>query len=203
MIVLFVLWNFAQWFRDTNSHAAAAKGQDAFQHQKYDVAASAYGKANAIAPTPQNAFNLGTSQIAAGKREEGASTLAKAMNDPSLRADALYNRGNSALDAKAWDYAIRDYAAALRLRPGDPRAKRNLEIALARKAMQQQQSSSNGKQQGGSSGRQEKPRPQQPAPAAQQKNDNAEALLRAVQQQETEEQQRMRRAGRERVRVGW
>jgi tetratricopeptide (TPR) repeat protein len=203
MIVLFVLWNLAQWLRDTNSHAAAAKGQAAYQHQKYDAAASAYGKANAIAPTPQNAFNLGTAQIASGKREEGASTLQKAMNDPSLRADALYNRGNSALEAKAYDYAIRDYAAALRLRPSDPRAKRNLEIALAHKAMQQKQPSSNGKQQGGSGGQQQKQQPRQPTPAAQQKNDNAEALLRAVQQQETEEQQRMRRAGRERVRVGW
>src|SRR6266702_1912229 len=145
-----LIWNFAQWLRDTNSHAAAARGADAYKHQKYDAAANAYGKANAIAPNPQNAFNLGTAQIAAGHREEGASTLAKAMNDRSLRADALYNRGNSALEAKAYDYAVRDYAGVLRLRPGDARAKRNLEIALARKTMQQQ-SSSSGKQQGGSS----------------------------------------------------
>ena len=201
MIALLLLWNLAQWLRDTNSHAAAAKGQTAYQHQKYDAAAAAYGKANAIAPTPLNAFNLGTAQIAAGKREEGASTLAKAMKGPAVRADALYNRGNSALEAKAYDYAIRDYADALRLRPGDVRAKRNLEIALARKAMQQS-SSSNGKQKGGGGAQQQK-QPQQPQSSAKKDEMNAENLLRAVQQQESEEQQRMRRAGRDRVRVGW
>ena len=199
---LFTLWNLAQWLRDTNSHAAAAHGQKAYAQRKYDDATAAYGKANALAPTAANAFNLGTAQIAAGKREEGASTLLKAMNEPALRADALYNRGNSALEAKAYDYAVRDYAEALRLRPSDARAKRNLEIALARKSMQQQ--SSSGKQKNGAGGAsQQKPQPRQPAPSAQKSSDNTDALLRAVQQQESEEQQRMRKAGRERVRVGW
>src|SRR5207249_3296931 len=85
--------------------------------------------------TPQRAFNLGTAQIAAGNREQGSSTLARAMENPGLRADALFNRGNSALAANAFDYAIHDYVEALKLHPKDPGAKRNLEIALAKKLL--------------------------------------------------------------------
>ena len=104
------------------------------------IAASdnAFAQANAFKPTPANAFNLGTAQLANGKREEGSATLAHAMNDRALRADALYNRGNSALAANAYDYAIRDYIETLKLRPIDAKAKRNLEIALQKKQAMQQ-----------------------------------------------------------------
>jgi tetratricopeptide (TPR) repeat protein len=50
--------------------------------------------------------------------------------DPALRADALFNRGNSALAAQAFGHAVRDYVDVLKLRPDHAAAKRNLEIAL-------------------------------------------------------------------------
>src|SRR5712692_4022388 len=126
ILALLLAWNLPLWWRGTNSHAATARGTTAFARQKYDAAAASFRKANAIAPSSSHAFNLGTSEVAAGQRERGSSTLEQAMRDPSLRADALFNRGNSALAANAWDYAIRDYTAALRLRPADAAAKRNL-----------------------------------------------------------------------------
>jgi tetratricopeptide (TPR) repeat protein len=194
----------AQLTRETNSHAANARGTKQFAAKKYADAQKSFATATEIAPSPSRAFNLGTSQIAAGNREAGSSTIAKALADPSLRPDALFNRGNSALASSAYDYAIRDYSETLRLRPSDAAAKRNLEIAIRRKqAMQQQQGDSGGNQP--NSGQQPKPQPsQQQGNQQTPKNDpSAEALLRSVQQQEQEELARMHRPSRERLHVGW
>src|SRR3954452_8287571 len=141
ILLLVTLPLIDRFTRETNSHAATARGVKQFAAKKYAEAQQSFATATSIAPSPARAFNLGTSQIAAGNREGGSSTIAKALADPLLRADALFNRGNSALAANAFDYAIRDYTDTLRLRPSDADAKRNLEIALRRKqAMQKQQS---------------------------------------------------------------
>jgi tetratricopeptide (TPR) repeat protein len=202
-ILLFITLPFFDRFtRAKNSHAATARGVTQFEQKKYADAQKSFATSESIAATPARAFNLGTSQIAAGNREAGSSTIAKALADPSLRADALFNRGNSALSANAFDYAIRDYTDALRIRPSDAAAKRNLEIALRRKqAVQNQQSGGSGSQHDRGAQPQQKP---QPAGAQQPKNDpNAEGLLRSVQQQEQEELARMHRPSRERLHVGW
>ena len=130
--VLLLAWNLAQLWRDTNSHAATARGVKAFQKQKYSDAAGSFAMANKIAPTPQRAFNLGTAQIAAGNREQGSSTLARAMENPGLRADALFNRGNSALAANAFDYAIHDYVEALKPCSASPAARVTISRVLLR-----------------------------------------------------------------------
>ncbi len=209
MIVLAFLlsWNLSQWWRDTNSHAASLRGSKQYVAGKFDEAAAQFGRATGIAPSPLRQFNLGTAQVAAGHGEVGASTLEKAMTDVQLRPAALFNRGNGALEAKAWDYAIRDYTAALRLRPQDRAAKRNLEIALRRKEEQQRQQQQGGNgQQGPGSKPQPQPKPgagQAPSQAQTKGDPNAEALLRSVQQQEQEELARMHKPQPERVHVGW
>jgi tetratricopeptide (TPR) repeat protein len=198
--------DLARLWRDTNSHAATARGVKQFTEKKYAEAQKSFATPSSIAPTPARSFNLGTSQIAAGNREAGSSTIAKALADPALRADALFNRGNSALAANAFDYAIRDYSDTLRLNPSETAAKRNLEIALRRKqAMQKQQGGGNGSQKDQGPQPQQKPQPSPQQGGAQQpKSDpNVEGLLRSVQQQEQEELARMHRPSRERVHVGW
>jgi tetratricopeptide (TPR) repeat protein len=206
-ILLLLTLPFADRFtRETNSRAATARGVKQFTEKKYAEAQKSFATATSIASTPARAFNLGTSQIAAGNREAGSSTIAKALADPSLRADALFNRGNSALSASAFDYAIRDYTDALRIRPNDADTKRNLEIALRRKqAMQKQQGGGSGSQQDRGPEPQQKPQPSPQAGGQQQpKNDpNVDGLLRSVQQQEQEELARMHRPSRERLHVGW
>jgi tetratricopeptide (TPR) repeat protein len=191
--------------RETNSHAAASRGVKQFAEKKYALAQKSFATAAAVAPSPLRAFNLGTSQIAAGNREAGSSTIAAALADPSLRADGLFNRGNSALAANAFDYAIRDYSQTLRIRPSDGAAKRNLEIALRRKqAMQKQQGGGNGSQEDRGPQPQQKPQPSPQDGRQQPRSDpNADALLRSVQQQEQEELARMHRPARERLHVGW
>ena len=202
-VVILLAVSIAPFLRDSNSHAAATRGAKAYAASKYTEAVTAYAKAQQLAPSARGAFNLGTAQIAAGERERGSTTLSEAIKDPSLRADALFNRGNSALAAKAFDHAARDYIETLKLRPNDLAAKRNLEIALNRQ--QQQQNASSGQQ------NQQQPQNQQKKQqqtASQGKKEpkagdiDLEALLRSVQQQEQEELRRMKtRAGE--AKVGW
>lgn len=197
------LWQ--QVAQPTNSKAAASRGVMAWERQQYSEAASEFGAAATARASAQNFFNLGTAQVAAGQRAEGSATLAKAMSEPSLRAGAFFNRGNSALAANAYDHAVRDYTDALKLVPGDRDAKRNLEIALRRKQSEQQQQQRSGANQPPPPAPQPKSSPQpDPAQGQQEQGEaDAEALLRSVQQQEQEELARMKRARRDSRRVGW
>ena len=189
--------NLAQLWRDTNSHAANARGVKAYNAKKYDDAVKAFGKEKASSVAT---FNQGTAQVAAGQREAGAATLTKVTTDAKLKSDAFFNRGFSALAAKAYDYAIHDFTEALKANPADGAAKRNLEIALAKKAQQQ---SSGGNKNQGPGGRAPQPQPQ-PSQQPREKTDpNSEALLRSVQEQEQEELSRMHRSKSDRARVGW
>jgi tetratricopeptide (TPR) repeat protein len=195
----------APLLRDTNSRAAASRAMKAYAKRDYPSAVKGFATAGGIAPSPLRDFDLGTAQIAAGVREAGATVVTRALRDASLREPALFNRGNAALASSAFDYAIRDYIAALRLQPGDAAAKRNLEIALRRKAQQEQQQKNPD-----SGGGQKNPAPKpQPSPAAQngqpqpKGNTDRDALLRSVQQQEQEELQRMRARRAVTGHVGW
>jgi len=187
------------WWRETNSHAASRHAASAYEKNEYAAAEESYGRARQLAPSPRGTFNLGTSQIAAGHREQGSTTLAEATRDPALRADALYNRGNSALAAKSYDHAVHDYIDALRADPNHAAAKRNLEIALSRRESARRTG-------GGKQDQKGKSKPRQPSPAEKQKakdgQPDLEALLRSVQQQEQEELRRMRGKAAE-GRVGW
>ena len=193
--------------RETNSHSATERGVKAYQQKQYAASAKSFAAARAASPSPARAFNLGTAQIAAGDRENGAATLSSSMVDRSLRPSALFNRGNGALASNAFESAIRDYTEALRLSPGYGPAKRNLEIALARKqSAQQSQSGRDRNPQGGQP--QQNRGPKTPGPGKdrddQMRSDtDADALLRSVQQQEQEELRRMRAQKREGKRVGW
>jgi tetratricopeptide (TPR) repeat protein len=195
LLMLTSLWG------EVSSRIASSRGAKAFEQKEYKKAVDEFRRAQELAPSPQNAFNLGTAEIAAGQREQGSATLAAAIQDPALRADALYNRGNSALAAKAHDHAIRDYADALRANPNYAAAKRNLEIALQRREQQRRNASASGQrsQQGQSQSQQQAPAQGQQQPKGQL---DLEALLRSVQQQEADELRRMKGKAGE-ARVGW
>lgn len=191
-------------WRETNSHAAAQRGTTQYSAKHYDESAKSFARSDHLSPSPAAAFNLGTAQIAAGKTTEGSATLGRAMKDPSLRADSFFNRGNSALKSKAYEYAIRDYVEALKLRPHDGPAKRNLEIALEQLQSQRRSAAGRqGQQQPSPSNRQQSRKAPPAGSKENQQQSDAEALLRSVQQQEQEELQRMKRAKGESVRVGW
>ncbi len=207
VILLLALSPAALWqriWRPTNSYAASHRGTAQYSAKQYEQSEKSFNDSDRLAPSAKSAFNLGTAEIAAGKSSEGSATLARAMKDPSLRPDTFFNRGNSALQSKAYEYAIRDYVESLKLRPNDAGAKRNLEIAL--RQLQSQRQSAGGNQ----SKTQPSPSPQndQKAPSAGAQDEkpqesDAEALLRSVQQQEQEELRRMKRARAGSTRVGW
>jgi tetratricopeptide (TPR) repeat protein len=205
--VLLAAIGVSEFIRESNSHASAKRGADAYAKKQFSEAVQYFARAHDIAPSPQSAFNLGTAEIAAARRDQGSARMGEAIHDPSLRADAFFNRGNSALAAKALDHAIRDYQDALRANPRHAAAKRNLEIALQRRAQQQRAGSGGQQNQQGRS-----PNPQQQQPQQQQQQGgrqqqqagqpDLDALLRSVQQQEQEELRRMKGAAAE-GRVGW
>ena len=198
--VMLVALAAPSWWRETNSHASSARGTRSFEKKKYSDAAKAFGRAQQLAPSPRNAFNLGTAEIAAGNHEQGSTHMADAIADPALRADALFNRGYSALEAKAYDHAVRDFADALRTNPNHAAAKRNLEIALSHK--QNQRPVPGGKPgQKGQNQQQPQPQPQGQKPG-QASQPDLETLLRSVQQQEQEELRHMKGRPAE-GRVGW
>ena len=198
------LWDRIE--RDTISYLETARGVGQFKKEQYGPSSASFKKAGTASPSPAHSFNLGTAEVASGDREGGSAALGEAMKDPALHADALYNRGTSALAAKSYDHAVRDFSESLRLRPANPAAKRNLEIALRRKEEAERDKSAN---QNGGKGDQQKPEPRPQGgmknqDQAQPKSDpSIEALLRAVQQQEQEELSRMHRANPERKRLGW
>lgn len=205
-ILLLLAVSLPSWWHETNSHAAAGRGAKAYEKKQYAAAVKAYADAQQLAPSKRGAFNLGTAEIAAGQREQGSTQLAEAIKDPALRADAYFNRGNSALAAKALDHAVQDYIAALKANPGHAGAKRNLEIALMRRRQQQQQQQQGASGKQDQKGQQNQQQQQKPSPQGQQQPQpgqvDMEALLRSVQQQEQEELRRMKAKALEGP-VGW
>jgi len=192
------------FWRETSSRAASERGMQAYGKKEYAQAAQAFARAHELAPTPQSAFNLGTARIAAGDREQGSAALEQAIQDPALRADAYFNRGNSALASKALDHAVRDYVEALKANPNHAAAKRNLEIALHKREQERRNASASAEKQQ-QQGQQPQPRPQAAGGQQQPKPGQVDhdALLRSVQQQELDELRRMRGKAAGEGRVGW
>ena len=82
-------------------------------------------------------FNEAVAQAKAGKAPEAIeafTALSREKND--LGFESHYNLGNALLGAQQLPGAVAAYRDALRLRPEDARARRNLEIALQK--LQQQ-----------------------------------------------------------------
>ena len=206
-LALLLAVSLPAWWQETSSYFAARRGAKAYEAKQYAEAVKEFAEAQRLAPSSRGAFNLGTAEIANGQREQGSAQLTEAIKDPSLRADAYFNRGNSALAAKALDHAVSDYIAALKANPNHQAAKRNLEIALMRRREQQQQQQQGAKGQQDQKGQsQQKPQQQQPSADGKQQPQpgqvDLEALLRSVQQQEQEELRRMKGQAQEGP-VGW
>lgn len=195
---------FAPLMRESNSAARVHRGIEQYEKKQHQQALQAFEEASKLRPNPLASFNLGTARVAAGQFVDGAQLLTRSLEEESIRPDAYYNRGNSALAANALDYAIRDYEAALKLRPSDQNAKRNLEIALLRKQAAQRPRPQPDQQ---PSPQQPDQQEEQPSPGdnegEQTQQADAESLLRSVEQQEREELSRMHRARGDQRRVGW
>ena len=191
------------------------------------AALAAFEKARQARPTPATRFNEAVAQAKAGKAPEAIETftaLSRETND--LGFESHYNLGNALLGAQQFPGAVAAYRDALRLRPDDARARRNLEIALRRmeeqkKDQDQQQKQDDQKkddknQRQDSSQKQPQPKPSPaPQPKSEKERENerfrketgmskdqAMQLLKALEQNEKQEQKKKLEAERARRKKG-
>ena len=145
-------------------------------------------------------LNAGTAGLAIGDTALVNNALGRAAEslDPEIRFRALYNLGLEQLRLAARDSANRDrlltearrrYREALLIKPGDARAKRNLELAIRETPPQSGGAAPNPNPQGGNAPSQEKPQPRGGLSPSQ-----AEQILNSIAEEErrTREQHRRR-----------
>lgn len=204
--------------RETNKGLKAYEGGDAAQ------ALAAFEKARAARPdSPATRFNEAVAQAKAGKGPdaiEAFTALSREKND--LGFESHYNLGNALLGAQQLPGAVAAYRDALRLRPDDARARRNLEIALKKLEQQKKDQEKDKKDQKDDQKDKDQQQKQQPKdegkkepPKTQKERDNerfqketgmskdrAMQLLKALEQNEKLEQKKKLEAERAKRRKG-
>jgi len=189
------------WAPPAAADQAASKnneGNRLYEQEKFDEALRMYVDAQASRPgAPQLHYNIGNVLFRKKEYDKAIEEYrrAQASPDPVLSQAATFNRGNALLMQGRPEEAIQAYVQALRARPDDTDAKRNLEIALRlldeKKKQQQQQKQQEQKQdpnknpqqpqQGAGGGR-----PPQQKKSGEMTEEEARQVLEALQQEEKE-----------------
>ena len=115
------------------------EGNRLYLKKEYDEALKRYTEAQASRPgAPEMHYNIGNVLYRKGELDKAAEEYLRAQAAPDKRLSqaALYNRGNALMSQGRFQDAVNAYVQALRVRPGDQDAKRNLELAL--RLMQEQ-----------------------------------------------------------------
>lgn len=193
--------------RPSNSKQLTESGRTAFVEGRFDEAFARLSAAAELSDAPAASFNAASAAIAVGRTEDGALALETIASQPGpLGVDARFNQGNAFLMRQQWDEAIERYTDALRRDPRAADAKRNLEIALQRRAAEQQESDRGEPRPQPTPSAGEQPQESRPLPGDREGKQemSPEEILRSIAEQEREELQRMRRerAGERRA-VGW
>ncbi len=116
------------------------EGNEAFVRGDFSEALESYNKAEVDSPDePEPYYNTGNALIRRQENEDAARHLQQALKtaDPELAANAAFNLGNAHYELGDFDAAAAAYIESLRLDPGAPDAKHNLELALQRVAEQE------------------------------------------------------------------
>ncbi|MBK8921902.1 MAG: VWA domain-containing protein [Saprospirales bacterium] len=123
------------------AHELSREGDRHYERANYREAEAAYRRASEIeSGNPHTTYNTGNAIYQQGNYAESEhyfERTAQAAKDPALRADALHNLGNAYLKQQEYKEAVSAYERSLRLRPGDPATKVNLQIALKKQKQQQ------------------------------------------------------------------
>src|SRR5262245_11518179 len=182
---------------------AATKNNDGnqlYEQKKYDDALKMYVDAQASRPgAPELHYNIGNVLFRKKEFDKAIEEYlrAQAASDPVLSQAASFNRGNAFLMQGRPEEAIKAYVQALRARPDDTDAKRNLELALRLLEQQKKQQQQQQNQQPKHKEQKQSPQPQQQpsegggSPPPQKKpgemtEDEARQVLEALQQEEKE-----------------
>ena len=155
--------------RGARADSAASKnneGNRLYERRQLDEALKMYTDAEATRPgAPELHYNIGNVLFRKGELEKAIEEYqrARAASSPVLRQAATFNSGNALLREGKLQEAVGAYMQALRARPDDRDAKRNLELALKlleeQKKKQQQEPQSEPKKDD------KKNPPQQPQPS--------------------------------------
>lgn len=130
------------WLADAlaSTDADVDRGIDAYEQGEHDQALEYFAAARErLGDRPEIQFDEGLAQLAKGDLEAARSSFERGTesDDLEIRASALYELGNMALQAEDFEGAIERYVACLKARPDHANAKWNLEIALQRKQEQE------------------------------------------------------------------
>ena len=123
--------------------SAASKnneGNRMYERRQLDEALKMYTDAEATRPgAPELHYNIGNVLYRKGELEKAIEEYqrARTATSPRLRQAATFNSGNALLREGKLQEAIGAYVQALRARPDDRDAKRNLELAM--KLLEEQQ----------------------------------------------------------------
>jgi tetratricopeptide (TPR) repeat protein len=168
------------------------EGNRLYDQKRYDEALKMYTDAQAARPeAPELHYNIGNVLFRKQEYDKANDEYLKAQSsiDPALRQAAVFNRGNALLVQGRLQEAVGAYVQALRARPDDADAKRNLELAL--RLLQEQAKQQKG---GGSKDQQKQDQNQEGAEAPQPQPDRQEPQGRPKQKpkpgQMTEEEVR-------------
>jgi Ca-activated chloride channel homolog len=141
IVVAVVLAGLSRVFADST----ASKNNEAnrlYNQKRYDEALKMYMDAQASRPgAPELHYNIGNVLYRKGEFDKAMEEYRRVQTtaDPALGQAAAYNRGNALLMQGRPQEAVRAYVEALRARPDDRDAKRNLELALRLMQQQKQQ----------------------------------------------------------------
>lgn len=179
-------------------------GDHAYDRSNYSKAEPHYRRAMEKDPSNWNAaYNLGNTLYEQGKYEDAAKIFEKATaNAPDItsKANVLHNAGNAWLKQNKYKEAIKAYENSLRLRPGDPDTKMNLQMAKKknkeeeqRQQQQQQQEQEKNKPQNEDPNKeQEQQQNQQPQQNQQQQKEQPRQQQPAQPQQQPNDPQRLK-----------
>jgi Ca-activated chloride channel homolog len=169
----------AAGFPAAGADSAASRnneGNRLYEQKRYDEALKLYTDAQAARPAaPELHYNIGNVLFRKGEFDKAVEEYLRSQTaaEPALSEAATYNRGNALLRQGRPKEAINAYIQALRARPDDQDAKRNLELALRlmeeqKKKQQQQNQPQDGKPQDKKDGQQSPPQESQQNPQDQQ-----------------------------------
>lgn len=147
-------------------------------------------------------FNLGNALHKQGKHDEAMREFGNAASrshDGNVRANSMYNIGNSHLRLQQYKEAINAYTEALKINPADADAKYNLSYALEMLRRQQEQQQQQQNQQNQQQNRNQQNQQQQQQQQQEQEARKQKEQQQRRQQQAAEEQRRLSKEQAERI----
>jgi len=186
--ILFCLLACATSVAAQTTYESLRAGDQAYDRSNYSKAEPHYRRAAAKDPSNWNtAYNLGNTLYEQGKYADAAKVFEQAIaNAPDTRAkaDVLHNAGNAWLKQNKFKEAIKAYENSLRLRPGDPDTKMNLQMAKKKNKEEEQRQQQQKQQE-----QQEKQNQQQDQNQEQQQNQEQNQQENQQNQEQNQQQQ--------------